>query len=61
MQINIRDDLYVRVAEYAKRLGLSVEEFVEVVLERVVGGGGRPLSPGEEAELRERLRALGYA
>lgn len=62
--LQIPQDVYQRIQERIKGSAFSsVDDFVSFVLARLSEGTGRagePLSPQDEARVRDRLKALGY-
>jgi hypothetical protein len=62
--VEIPRDVYERVQQRLKGSAFgSVDDFVGFVLARLTEGNaraGEPLSPQDEARVRERLRSLGY-
>lgn len=64
VQVAISKELYERCRRFIEEQGgfSSVEEFVEFVLNEVLGEESAPqgLSKEEEEKVKERLKALGY-
>jgi len=64
--VSLPSELYGRIDERVKATGFgSVDEYVVFVMEEVLkedekGGGERVFSEEEEAEVKKRLRDLGY-
>lgn len=57
-KVKIPDDLYQKVARFAKLAGYSsVEEFVVHLLEKETAGLD---GPDDEEKIKQRLRGLGY-
>ena len=61
-QVALSEELYKRIEERAKSTGFnSTDDYVVFVLESVIDDEeGTTLNQEEEAELKRRLRALGY-
>ena len=60
--VSLPAELYSRIEERAKATGFSsTDDYIAFVLEEVVKEEGEAaVSQEEEAELKRRLRALGY-
>jgi Arc/MetJ-type ribon-helix-helix transcriptional regulator len=59
--VSLPAELYSRIEERARTTGFSsADDYVIFVLEEVVKEEGEAISREEEAELKRRLRALGY-
>ena len=61
-QVSLSAELYKRIEERAGATGFkSTDDYVVFVLESVIADEEKtPLNQKEEAELKGRLRALGY-
>jgi predicted transcriptional regulator len=54
--VDIDDELYRRLQETAKRMGITPEKLLHTIIEEWL----TPYTPEEEQEVVKRLRELGY-
>lgn len=63
MNIELPDDLYEKMQEIAREVGITIEKYLVLIVREKIDAyekENQALSQEDEEKIRERLRALGY-